>query len=165
MRSRIFLYLFIFTLMFTVFIYVNDKKILDSRDSDITRLENKLEEEQEKNRTLLGENKDLSYFSLLNNEEAISYFEDRGINPEELSRLVENEIIARNKANEDNDLVPYAGMDGSMRINKVKLLNHKWIIADFTDGTYWGELFILYDIDENNNLILNTEKAFLYPGS
>ncbi|WP_246054197.1 MULTISPECIES: hypothetical protein [Antarcticibacterium] len=151
--------------MFTVFIYVNDKKILDSRDSDITRLENKLEEEQEKNRTLLGENKDLSYFSLLNNEEAISYFEDRGINPEELSRLVENEIIARNKANEDNDLVPYAGMDGSMRINKVKLLNHKWIIADFTDGTYWGELFILYDIDENNNLILNTEKAFLYPGS
>lgn len=163
MRSRIFLYLFIFTLMFTVFIYVNDKKILDSRDADIARLENRLEEEQEKNRNLLVENNDLSYFSLLKNEEAISYFEDRGIDPDVLSRLVEDELIGRNKANEDNDLVPYAGMDGVMRINKVKLLNHKWIIADFTDGTYWGELFILYDIDENNNLILNTEKAFLYP--
>jgi cell division protein FtsL len=71
MRSKIFLYLFIFTLMFTIFIYVNDKKILDSRDADITRLENKLEQEQAKNLTLLGENKDLLYFSLENNEEAI----------------------------------------------------------------------------------------------
>lgn len=163
MRSKIFLYLFIFTLMFTVFIYVNDKKILDSRDADITRLENKLEEEQELNRNLQGENKDLLYFSLLNNEEAISYFEARGIDPEVLSYLVEEELIGRNKAAVDNELIPYAGMDGVMRINKVKLLNHKWIIADFTDGTYWGELFIIYDIDENNNLVLNTEKAFLYP--
>ncbi|HSI68762.1 MAG TPA: hypothetical protein VK941_00905 [Gillisia sp.] len=163
MRSKIFLYLFIFTLMFTIFIYVNDKKILDSRDADITRLENKVEQEQAKNLNLLGENKDLLYFSLENNEEAISYFEDRGIDPEVLRSLVEEEIIGRNKADDDNDLVPYAGMEGAMRINKVKLLNHKWIIADFTDGTYWGELFIVYDIDENNNLVLNTEKAFLYP--
>lgn len=163
MRSKIFLYLFIFTLMFTIFIYVNDKKILDSRDADITRLENRLEQEQEKNLNLAGENKDLLYFSLENNEEAISYFEDRGIDPEALIDLIENEIIGRNKADEDNELVPYAGMDGAMRINKVKILNHKWIIADFTDGTYWGELFIIYDIDKENNLVLNTEKAFLYP--
>jgi hypothetical protein len=163
MRSKIFLYLFIFTLMFTIFIYVNDKKILDSRDADITRLENRLEQEQEKNLNLAGENKDLLYFSLENNEEAISYFEDRGIDPEVLIDLIENEIIGRNKADDDNELVPYAGMDGAMRINKVKILNHKWIIADFTDGTYWGELFIIYDIDEDNNLVLNTEKAFLYP--
>jgi hypothetical protein len=163
MRSKIFLYLFIFTLMFTIFIYVNDKKILDSRDADITRLENRLEQEQEKNLNLAGENKDLLYFSLENNEEAISYFEDRGIDPEVLIDLIENEIIGRNKADDDNELVPYAGMDGAMRINKVKILNHKWIIADFTDGTYWGELFIIYDIDEDDNLVLNTEKAFLYP--
>lgn len=165
MRSRIFIYLFIFTLMFTIFIYVNDKKILDSRDANITRLENKLEQEQEKNLSLLKENRDLSYFSLKSNEEAISYFENRGIDPEVLRTLVEEEIIGRNRAEEDNELVPYGGMDGAMRINKIKLLNHKWIIADFTDGTYWGELFIVYDIDENNNLVLNTEKAFLYPGN
>lgn len=165
MRSKIFLYLFIFTLMFTIFIYVNDKKILDSRDADITRLENRLEQEQEKNLNLAGENKDLLYFSLENNEEAISYFEDRGIDPEVLINLIEDEIIGRNKADDDNELVPYAGMDGAMRINKVKILNHKWIIADFTDGTYWGELFISYDIDENRNLQLNTERSFLYPAN
>ena len=31
-------------------------------------------------------------------------------------------------------------------INKVKLLNHKWVIADFSDGTDWGEIWSLYSI-------------------
>lgn len=82
---------------------------------------------------------------------------------EEFTSKVEDEIISRNKANEDNKLVPFEGMEGVMRINKVKVLNHKWIIADFTDGKYWGELLISYEMDENNNLQLITEKSFLYP--
>lgn len=163
MRSKIFLYLFIFTLMFTIFIYVNDKKILDSRDAQIENLESRLTEAEARNEVLLGENSMLSYFSLSNNEEALTYFENQGINASELESLLQDEIIGRNRANEGNDLVPFAGIDGVMRINKVKVLNHKWIIADFTDGTYWGELFISYEIDEDRNLQLNTERSFLYP--
>lgn len=163
MRSRIFLYLFIFTLMFTVFIYVNDKKILDSKDATIESLEEKLEEFRFTNQDLSEINNNLSYFSLENNEEALSYFENRGIDPVAIESTIKNAIISRNRANEDNELIPFAGMDGVMRINKLKVLNHKWILADFTDGTYWGELFITYEIDENNNLQLNTEKSFLYP--
>lgn len=165
MRSKIFIYLFIFTLMFTVFIYVNDKKILDSRDAQIENLESRLNEAEARNEVLLGENNMLRYFSLSNNEEALTYFENQGINALELERVLEDEIIGRNRANEGNDLVPFEGMDGVMRINKVKVLNHKWIIADFTDGTYWGELFISYDIDEDRNLQLNTERSFLYPAN
>lgn len=163
MRSKIFLYLFIFTLMFTIFIYVNDKKILDSKDSYIENLEGKLLKADTSNQELLSENNNLKYFSLSQNEEAISYFESRGIDPGELERTLEDEIIGRNTAGNDNELVPYGGMDGVMRINKVKVLNHKWIIADFTDGTYWGELFLSYEIDENRSLKLNTESSFLYP--
>lgn len=163
MRSKIFLYLFIFTLMFTIFIYVNDKKILDSRDAHIENLENKIARVEASNKNITDDNQRLQYFSLERNEEAISYFENRGIDALQLAQVVENEIIGRNTASSDNDLIPYSGMEGVMRINKIKILNHKWIIADFTDGTYWGELFISYDLDENNNLVLNTEKAFLYP--
>ena len=163
MRSKIFIYLFIFTLMFTIFIYVNDKKILDSRDSQIENLESKLARAQAEKEELQGEIGNLSYFSLAKNEEALTYFENQGINAEELERLLEDEIIGRNTANEGNDLIPFEGMNGVMRINKVKVLNHRWIIADFTDGTYWGELFISYDIDEDRNLKLNTERSFLYP--
>lgn len=163
MRSKIFLYLFIFTLMFTIFIYVNDKKILDSKDSYIENLENKIAKIEESNNQLLSDNATLSYFSLSQNEEAYTYFEKMGINAAELEALLEDEIIGRNRANEDNDLVPYEGMNGVMRINKVKVLNHKWILADFTDGTYWGELFLMYELDDKNNLRLTTEKSFLYP--
>lgn len=162
MRSKIFLYLFIFTLMFTIFIYVNDKKILDSKQTYIESLERKIAA-GEGSEQIPGEIDKDHYFSLSENEEAISYFDNLGIDAAELEQILETEIISRNKANEDNDLVPHAGMEGSMRVNKVKVLNHKWIIADFTDGTYWGELFISYEIDSNRVLNLTTEKSFLYP--
>jgi len=48
-------------------------------------------------------------------------------------------------------------------INKVKLLNHKWIIADFSDGKYWGELFITYVINDDEKIIFNLAKSFMYP--
>ena len=163
MRSKIFMYMFIFMLMLTIFIYVNDKKILEAKQNTIELLDAKVKGLQTENDSLLSKNLDLNYFSLDQNEEAITYFEDRGIDAKELSQKVEDAIISRNRAEDDNELIPFAGMEGVMRINKVKILNHKWIIVDFTDGTYWGELLLSYDLDENNNLILNTEKSFLYP--
>jgi len=50
-----------------------------------------------------------------------------------------------------------------MLINTVKLLNHKWIIADFSDGDFWGELFIAYEINENSELKFSLIDSFLYP--
>lgn len=163
MKTKIISYLLIFTFLFTVFIYVNDKKILDAKEEKIENFQNRVTTLELEIEELKSENLNLNYFSLAENEEAISYFERSGIDTKELSKAIEDEIIGRNKANEDNDLVPFEGMEGKMRINKVKILNHKWIIADFTDGTYWGELFLSYEVDENKNLILNTEKSFLYP--
>lgn len=163
MRSKIFLYLFIFMFLFTVFIYVNDKKILDAKEVQIENLKGRLAEADIQNEVLSNKNYGLNYFSMDQNEAAISYFEDQGINAEELTRNLEDEIISRNRANQDNELVPFEGMQGVMRINKVKVLNHKWIIADFTDGKFWGELLISYDVDEDNTLQFITEKSFLYP--
>jgi hypothetical protein len=41
---------------------------------------------------------------------------------------------------------PYVGQDkigeNKFIINKVKILNHRWIIADFSDGNIWGEVFL-----------------------
>jgi len=163
MLGKIYMYLFMFMLLFAIFIYVNDKKILDAKEENIENLEKKLSEVEIKNETLLSENLSLNYFSLSQNEEAISYFDNLSINSVELEHSIEDEIIGRNRAGEDNDLVPFKGMEGVMRINKVKVLNHKWIIADFTDGTYWGEVLISYEIDKENNLNFTTEKSFLYP--
>ncbi|GGG42836.1 hypothetical protein GCM10011532_28390 [Christiangramia forsetii] len=142
---------------------MNDKRILDSKEERIENLENKLSEVEAEveNAKLTDDNED--YFSLKNNEDAITYFENKGINSEELILRIEDEIISNNKAGEDNPLVPMDGMEGNMRINKIKVLNHKWIIADFTDGTYWGEVFLSYQVSEDGAIEFFSEKSFIYP--
>ena len=163
MGNKILMYLFIFALLFAIFIYVNDKRILDSKQEKIESLENQLQEaEMAKNGAAEipgGED----YFSLENNDDAITYFENKNIEPGDLLIKIEDAIISKNKAGEDNPLVPQDGMEGDMRINKIKVLNHKWIIADFTDGTYWGEVFLTYEVSEDGQISFYPEKSFLYP--
>ena len=54
-------------------------------------------------------------------------------------------------------------MGGVFLINKVKVLNHKWIIANFSNGSLWGELLIEFNIDEDDNIIFKTIDKLLYP--
>lgn len=162
MGKRILIYLFIFALLSVLFIYVNDKRILDDKEEKIEFLQQEVAEAKKQSDSLVSlEGND--YFNLSKNEEAITYFENRSIDTEELIANIEDAIISQNKAQEDNPLVPYAGMEGNMRINRIKILNHKWIIADFTDGTYWGEVFLSYEVGEDGNISFNSEKSFLYP--
>lgn len=165
MRRSFFLYLFVFSLLLAVIIYANGKRIADSKDERINYLEEQLALAQKKTDSLISEKNAADSFSLVTNEEALSYLENRGFNPSEIMERVESELINRNRADADNDLVPFEGMDGYFRINKIKILNHKWLIASFTDGTYWGDLFLTYEIDDEGNLEITTEKAILYPGS
>lgn len=163
MRKSFLLYLFVFTALMAVIQFVNAKKMMESKEAEIERLESQLEESQLEQELLVSENENLMIFSLSSNEEAKSYLESFGLNPEEVARRIEDEIISRNQAGADNELVPFEGMEGHFRVNKIKILNHKWLIADFTDGTYWGELFISYSFNEENDLELQTEKSLLYP--
>lgn len=163
MGKNLLLYLFIFSLLFTIFIYVNDKKILDSRDADIQSLKREVERLEFENDSLAEITGSSGYFSLLENEDAMSYFENSGIDANDVAEAIENKLIEGNKANTDNSYVPFDGMEGDMRINKIKILNHKWVLADFTDGTYWGEVFYTYTINEAGELELTAERSFLYP--
>ncbi|MDT0685592.1 hypothetical protein [Autumnicola psychrophila] len=163
MRSKILMYLFIFTLLFTIFIYVNDKKILDARDESIAGLENQIAEVQGELDSLKMSGTETDYFSIDRNEDAFNYFEERGISPEDVKLKIQDKLISGNSASQDNPFVPFAGMEGNMRINKIKIVNHKWVLADFTDGTYWGEVFFSYSVEEDGEVSLVPEKSFLYP--
>ncbi|MBQ0735396.1 hypothetical protein [Aquimarina celericrescens] len=167
MKNKIFLYLFIFTALFVLFQFMNAKKAKESYDVKIENLQKRLKSQDSiKTATidsLIDINLDLTYFSLESNEDAASYFEEMGYNPGKLALTISDKIISENKPGKDNPIVPYEGMEGNMAINKVRLLNHKWIIADFTDGVYWGELFITYDVREDGVVDFEVEKSFLYP--
>lgn len=98
---------------------------------------------------------EMQYFSLENNDDALAYYEH--LNLENPSRYISDKLLETNESKGDNPLVPYDGMENDFKINKIKILNHKWILADFSDGKYWGELLIGYELtdDLGVNFILN----------
>lgn len=162
MRKSFLMYLFVFTALVATFFYVNGQKIVDSKEREIESLRERLAEAEADAESFSSETTPEDTFALVSNEEALTYLENRGFDPAEVIAKVEEELIGRNSAEADNDLIPYEGMAGHFRINKVKLLNHKWAIASFTDGTYWGDLFVSYELDDNGNVDILSEKAVLY---
>ena len=163
MRRSLLLYLFVFAALIAVFQYVTSRKMLETKNSEIEALKEEIAilETQHGSESAAGASSELFLFEA--NDQAMSYCETRGFKPSEVVLKIEDEIIGRNKAAEDNDLVPYEGMQGNMRVNRIRVLNHKWILADFTDGTHWGELFLIYDLKDNGKLELKTESSLLYP--
>lgn len=163
MRKSFLLYLFVFTALLAIFMYVTGQKMLETKDQKIQSLKAELAHAGKVSDSLYSEVSTAGSFSLSSNEEALSYLEEMGLKPSEVMEKVETELISRNRADADNDLVPYVGMEGFFRINKVKLVNHKWILASFTDGTYWGDLFLTYQINDKGELEVESQKALLYP--
>lgn len=159
------MYLFIFSLLFTIFIYVNDKRILDDREEKISVLENRVQQLKENEReiednAIASEELD---FQLNGNESALTYFDKIGVDTNGLTQKIEDAIISQNQSDEDNPLVPYDGINGPVRVNKIQVLNHKWVIAEFTDGKYWGEMLLSYTVDPDGTFSFTSEKSFLYP--
>ncbi len=165
MRKSLLLYLFVFAVLVAVYLYATSQNIIDSKEETIVELREELRLANRQADLLSSEVASARTFSLISNEEALTYLENRGFDPAEVIQQVETALISRNKADADNDLVPFEGMQGFFRINSVKFLNHKWAMASFTDGDYWGDLFISYELDDSGNLELTTEKAVLYPGN
>ncbi len=156
------MYLFFFAVLFILFQYMNEKSIFESQEKQITSLTKQVNESD----SLYGLQEDklleLNYFNLMNNDNAMSYLENLGIEAVTAQNRVRDQIYDMNLAPEGNPLVPVDGMEGNMRINKIKFLNHRWVIADFSDGTYWGEVLIEYFFGENNELSLKTIEGVLY---
>lgn len=163
MRKSIFMYLFFFAILFVVFQYMNEKTIFESQEKKIAKLTEKVDKATDSIEVLNNRVLDLNYFTLQGNENAISYFEGIGLDALEVEAMVSDIIYDKNVEAGGNSLIPIEGADGTMRINKLRFLNHKWIQADFSDGTHWGELIIEYFFDEKNELQLTTLSSTLYP--
>ena len=91
--------------------------------------------------------------SLKGNKDAQAYFAKfyPEINTDWEAYILDT-LMKTNKPNADNPLIPYEGMAGNMRIDYAKVLNNRWIIAHFTDGTYKGEMIVRYDVNKDNTI-------------
>lgn len=165
MKSRIFMYLFIFSVLLIVFQYVNSKNIIDKYEKDIKIFKSKITDNEKEIAELQEQNFELNYFNIDRNEDALTYFEAQGYDTDQLIPAIIDGLYAMNDyEGEEHPIVPYVSMtDSKLLINKVRVLNHKWILANFTDGEFWGEIFVTYSIDENNDLKYKLVEYFLYP--
>jgi len=158
------MYLFIFTILLVIFQYVNSKNVLDKYERDITSYKEENKTLKDSVAVLEEQVSDLLYFNLERNEDALSYFENQGYDTSTLIPFIKDELYTLNEAKGEHPLIPYASSEGrKMIINNVKMLNHKWIIADFSDGEFWGELFIAYELNEAKELKFRLVESFLYP--
>ena len=154
MAKNIFMYLFIFAVLIIIYQFVNSKNYLQDVDSKIAKYEVREQTYKDSIIALQDANFDLQNFSLDFNDDAMTYFEDQGYRIAELVPFIKDELYKLNSyEGDDHPIVPYASMtDNKMMINSVKLLNHKWIIANFTDGEYWGEMLLAYEIIDKEEL-------------
>lgn len=160
MKSRIYLYLFVFTALIALYLAISSNRQVQSREEQLENMEANMEKLGDSLQEARLEALDMQYFSLENNDDALAYYDHLGL--EDPARYIADKLLETNEQKGDNPLVPYEGMENSFKINKIKILNHKWIIADFSDGKFWGELFINYELKDDGSVDFVLTDHLLY---
>ncbi len=170
MKSKIFMYLFLFAALIALYLFVSNRNIITDQMSKNENLNERVgilqDSIQQLNDSVLQLNLkflDSQYFSLENNEDALVYYDH--LNLKDPSNYIIDKLLETNEKKGDNPLVPYEGMNGDFKINKIKILNHKWIVADFSDGKFWGELMLQYELKDDTSVDFELKDYLLYTRS
>lgn len=105
---------------------------------------------------------DANYFSLEQNDNARLYFDGKDI--EKLTIQIRDAILKQNTNPNGNPLAQYPPAEGRpFTINKFKILNNRWIIADFTNGSQWGEVIVKYFVEDDGTITFENGLTNLHP--
>lgn len=157
--KNIFLYLFVFSFLINVFQYVNSTKILESKDREVAKAKMHLQQ----SRDSLMEAQYNDYFDIANDEDAQEYFYSQNLDYQKVMQKVNEDLVSLNTNKEGNPLVPYEPIDGKQFIvNKAKVLNHRWIIAEYSNGELWGQILVKYFFKDGEPTDFQTIDTVLY---
>jgi hypothetical protein len=110
-------------------------------------------------RKLTDERDEALNFSLETNELSQQYFEDlKIVNP---SQIVINALMETN-IKEKNPYIK-SESNGRFLINKIRILNEKWVICEFSDGELWGDLLLEYHIGGNQKPTFKALDEVIHP--
>ncbi|MCV9926978.1 hypothetical protein OIU83_04915 [Flavobacterium sp. LS1R49] len=163
MKKSLLLYLFILAILMNVFTYMFYSKEVKFEQDRYVKTTKKLRDSLNLVETKLNE---ANYFSLENNQNAQNYFDSedtsKTIRYEKLIPIVTEKLMDLNANPKGN---PYTGQDqigaNKFIINKVKILNHRWIIADFSDGEIWGEVLLKYFVNNDESITFEVNQSLL----
>lgn len=165
MKKSLLLYAFILIALLNIYTYMFLSKEVEFEQHRYEKITKKLKDSLSLMTTKFNE---ANYFSLENNENAQNYFETSGtekvIQYEKLIPFVKEKLMDLNSNPKGN---PYVGQDqigaNKFIINKVKVINHRWIIADYSDGEIWGEVLLKYFVNEDETISFEVIQSLLYP--
>ncbi|WP_394748671.1 hydrolase [Spongiimicrobium salis] len=163
MKNRLFIYLFVFAALIALYQFVSTGKMVKDKDAKVATLTSEVTQLQDSVQKLQLKVLDMQYFSLENNDDALVYYEH--LNLENPSSYIADKLLETNESRGDNPLIPYEGMQSDFKLNKIKVLNHKWILADFSDGKYWGEVVIRYELNDDLGVEFQLVDHLLYTRS
>ena len=164
MKRSLFLYLTILAVLSSIFTYMFLSKEVAFEQNRYKKTTTKLKDSLASVTNKLA---DANYFSLEKNENAQNYFDsassEKTIQYEKLIPYVTEKLLDFNSDPKGN---PYTGQDqigvNKFIINKVRILNHRWIIADFSDGEIWGEVLLKYFINADDSISFEVNQSLLY---
>ena len=163
MRNKLFLYLFLFTALICLYMVVSNSNMQKANDTKIESLEQTVDKLKDSLQNTQVKALDMQYFSLENNDDALAYYDHLKL--KDPNRYISDKLLETNESKGDNPLIPYEGMENDFKLNKIKILNHKWIIADFSDGKYWGEILIKYELKDDLGVDFTLVDHLLYTRS
>lgn len=163
MKKSLFLYLLIIAVLMNIFtfMYFTKKEVFEMTQSEksIKKLKNEID-------SLKMNLADADHFSLENNQNAQDYFENKTTGEyyqQTLIPFVKDKLLDFNSNPKGN---PYTGQDqigeNKFTINKVKVINHRWIIADYSDGEYWGEVLLKYFISDDKTVTFEVIQSVIH---
>lgn len=164
MKKSLFLYLFVIAIVFNVFTYMYYSKQLDFEKKQSENFTKKAKDSL----LVLGNRlDDADYFSLEKNQNALDYFYDpvsgNSVDILKSMPLIKDKLKDFNNEPNGNPYTGYEPMNGKkFMVNKARFLNHRWIIADFTNGEMWGEAIIKYFLNEDGTVSFENAESVIY---
>jgi len=159
MKKNIFLFLFVFSFLINVFQYVNATKILEAKEHEVQRTKEHLKIARD-SIALVQYN---DYFDIEKDQDAQDYFYNKNLDYQQVMAKVNEDLVSLNTNPQGNSLVPYEPIDGKpFLVNKAKVLNHRWIIAEFSNGDLWGQILVKYFYNADKPTDFETIETILY---
>ena len=159
MRNKIIQYLLIFISLIALYLFVSDMNKSEAFAVSQERMSKRVDTLKDSITQLVVEQTDNAYFSLAVNLDAQQAHLD--FSPEELQNIFQDYILLSNDNSKGNPLLSSLGSDWI--INKIHVVNHQWILADFTNGTQWGDALFQYQVKANGKPRLRLLNYVMYP--
>ena len=159
MQNKIIQYLLIFISLIALYLFVSDLNKTEAFAASQERMTNRMEKLKDSIAQLVTDQTEHAYFSLMLNRDAQQAYPN--LSPVDLQLLLEAYLLEQNDAPNGNPLLSSIGK--GWIVNKISIVNHQWLLADFSDGIQWGDALFQYEINIKKQARLRLLNHVMYP--